>query len=75
MINSVERAYELVGERGENMYSFCKANRLPYSTINEHRLNGTQLKVDTIYEFCDAFGITISKFFEEEEKDGQQPPE
>ena len=70
MINSVERAYEVVGERGENMYSFCKANRLPYSTINEHRLNGTQLRLDTIYEICGALSISILDFFA---KEGESP--
>ena len=75
MINTIEKAYELVEERGESMYSFCKQHLLPYNTINVHRLRKSELHVSTIYAICDALGITASKFFEEEEKEGQQPPE
>ena len=70
MINSAERAYTLVKERGASMFTFCKEHHLPYSTINEVRKSHRQLKVKTIYMLCDALGISISDFFEEE---GESP--
>lgn len=66
MTDTVKRANELAEKNGVSLFSLCKANNIPYSTINKTKHRGGNLSVDTIELLCQAFGISLSEFFAEE---------
>ena len=56
-MNTVERVYDLIEERGISLYQLA--------TVKTTEKRGGQLTVDTIERICFALQITMSEFFTE----------
>lgn len=66
IIDPIERIDQLMQERGWSNYRLCQESGLSTSTIaNIHRRN-TVPSIPTLEAICDAFGITLSQFFQED---------
>lgn len=66
IIDPIERIDQLMQERGWSNYRLCLESGLSTSTIaNIHRRN-TVPSIPTLEAICNAFGITLSQFFQEE---------
>jgi transcriptional regulator with XRE-family HTH domain len=62
----IQRIDELMRERGWSDYRLASESGLSTSTIaNMHRRN-TVPSIATLENICDAFGITLSQFFNED---------
>ena len=64
-MNTVERVYDLIGERGISLYQLARMSGVSYSTVKTTEKRGGQLTVDTIERICFALQITMSEFFTE----------
>lgn len=58
----------LQGERNWTDYKLAQEADIPYGTLAAMFQRGTPPKVDTLQSICDAFGITLSQFFLENEE-------
>ncbi len=66
MINVLERITELRVERGWSEYQLAVRSELTQSTISSWYRKNMLPTVPSIQKICDAFGITLSQFFLEE---------
>jgi len=57
------RLCELLSQRNLTVYQISKLAGVSRSTLNNARLRGGQLSVDTIERLCAALGITLGEFF------------
>ena len=64
-MNTVERVYDLIEERGISLYQLARMSGVSYSTAKTTEKRGGQLTVDTIERICFALQITMSEFFTE----------
>ena len=62
-----KKIIELCNERGWSMYTLALEAGITQSTLNSMIQRGTPPKIETLKCICDAFGITLSQFFLEEE--------
>ena len=68
MINTVDRVYRLMEQRGLSLYRLCRMSGVNYSTISTARRRKGQLGFETVDRVCSALGISLSEFFSESEK-------
>ena len=57
----------LQGERGWTDYKLCQEAGLPAGTLNSMYTRSSPPKLETLQCICNAFGITLSQFFLENE--------
>ena len=68
MINTVDRVYRLMEQRGLSLYRLCRISGVNYSTISTARRRKGQLGFETVDRVCSALGISMSEFFREPEE-------
>lgn len=59
---------ELRFQRGWSMYELAQEAGITQSTLTSMIKRGSPPKIDTLECICDAFGITLSQFFMEDEQ-------
>lgn len=64
----IKKIITLCNERDWSTYDLAKESLLTHSTISSMLQRGAPPKLETLQRICDAFGITLSQFFLEEEK-------
>ena len=64
----IERINELRLERGWSVNNLALEAGITQSTLNSVLQRGTAPKIDTLQCICNAFGISLSQFFLEEEE-------
>ena len=64
-MNTVERVYDLIEERGISLYQLARMSGVSYSTVKTTEKRGGQLTVDTIERIRLALQSTMSEFFTE----------
>jgi len=67
MLDITKRVEELRVERNWTEYQLAERAGLPQSTINSWYRKNTVPKITTIDKLCQAFGITMSQFFAEDD--------
>lgn len=55
-------------ERGWSVNNLAMEAMLTQSTVNNLFTRGTEPKISTLRALCNAFGITLSEFFAEEDR-------
>lgn len=61
-----ERVKDLLEKKNWKQYDLFKNGGIPRSTIsNVVNQNKKRVSVDTIYQICSTFGITLSEFFDD----------
>lgn len=63
-MNVLEKVKKLQEERGWSTYKLAYEAGLTQSTLSNMFARGTCPTVDTLEKICDAFGISLSEFFE-----------
>lgn len=63
MIDVLERILELKNERGWSLYKLADEAGLPQSTVANMFPRKTLPSLYTLSQICEAFGITMSEFF------------
>ena len=58
----------LQGERGWSDYKLAQKANIPIPTLNSLFTRNSPPKIETLQCICNAFGITLSQFFLEDEK-------
>ena len=66
-MNVLEKIKIMQQERGWSTYKLAYESGLTQSTLSNMFARGTCPTIDTLQMICDAFGISISEFFEENE--------
>ena len=67
-MNVLDKIKKMQAERGWSTYKLAYESGLTQSTLSNMFARGTCPTVDTLEKICDAFGISLSEFFEENEK-------
>lgn len=67
-MNTISKIIELQNEHGWTDYELAQRAMLTQSTITSMKKRNSPPKIDTLQLICNAFGITLSQFFLEEEK-------
>ena len=62
-MNTVQRVYDLIGERNMTLHKLSQLSGINYSTLKTTERRNGQLSVDTIERICRAIGIPLSEFF------------
>lgn len=65
MIDVLERILELKNERGWSLYKLADEAGLPQSTVANMFPRKTLPSLYTLNQICEAFGITMSEFFDD----------
>lgn len=68
MVNVLERITELREERNWTEYQLAEKSGLTQSTISSWYRKGMLPTIPSLTKICDAFGITMSQFFLENNK-------
>ena len=68
IMNVIQRIHELRKERGWSVNYLAMEAGLTQSTLSSMLGRNTAPKIDTLFALCNAFGITLSQFFLEEEE-------
>lgn len=63
-MNTLDRINQLMEERSWSKYKLAKMCGMSLSTISNMFRRNASPTVDTIQHICDAFGITLSQFFD-----------
>lgn len=67
----IQHIQDLCRERSWTYYRLAKEADIPYSTLN-NMINRTNIPtIPTLQKICDAFGITLSDFFQDESENLQ----
>lgn len=64
----LEKVKKMQQERGWSTYKLAYEAGLTQSTLSNMFARGTCPTVDTLKRICEAFGITLAEFFEEDER-------
>lgn len=64
-----KRIDELRKQRGWSINNLAMEAMLTQSTVNNLFVRNSEPKLSTLRAICNAFGITLSEFFEEEARD------
>ena len=67
-MNVLEKVKKLQEERGWSTYKLAYEAGLTQSTLSNMFARGTCPTVDTLEKICEAFGISLSDFFEEDDR-------
>ena len=67
-MNVLEKVKKLQEERGWSTYKLAYEAGLTQSTLSNMFARGTCPTVDTLEKICDAFGISLAEFFEEDDR-------
>ncbi len=67
-MNVLEKIKKLQEERGWSTYKLAYESGLTQSTLSNMFARGTCPTVDTLEKICEAFGISLSEFFDINEK-------
>lgn len=67
-MNVLDKVKKLQEERGWSTYKLAYEAGLTQSTLSNMFIRGTCPTVDTLEKICEAFGISLSEFFEENDK-------
>ena len=67
-MNVLEKVKKLQEERGWSTYKLAYESGLTQSTLSNMFARGTCPTVDTLEKICEAFGISLSEFFEEDDR-------
>lgn len=67
----LEKIEKLRKEKGWSKNYLAMESGLTQSTLNNLYARNTEPKISTLRAICGAFGITLSEFFKEEEKDDE----
>ena len=65
-MNEIERIQQLMTERGWSMYRLAKQSLISQSTLSNLINRGNAPSLCTLIKICDAFGITLSQFFNDD---------
>lgn len=71
----IQRIDDIMKERGWSYYKLSIESGLSSSTITNIYRRNTVPSITTLEAICNAFGITLSQFFAEEEDFVQLSPE
>lgn len=63
----LEKIKKMQQERGWSTYKLAYESGLTQSTLSNMFARGTCPTIETLQMICDAFGISLSEFFEEDE--------
>jgi transcriptional regulator with XRE-family HTH domain len=63
-----KKIMDLCNERNWSTYDLAREAILTHSTISSAMQRGTPPKIETLQAICEAFGITLSQFFLEDEQ-------
>lgn len=55
-------------QRGWSLYELAQEAGITQSTLSSMLKRGNPPRIDTLVSICDAFGITLSQFFMEDEE-------
>lgn len=64
----IGRINQLTEQRGWSVYKLSLEAGITQSTLASMLMRKTPPKIDTLQSICDAFGITLSQFFLEDEQ-------
>ena len=67
----LEKIEKLRNERGWSINYLAMESGLTQSTLNNLYSRKTEPKISTLRAICNAFGITLSEFFKEEESEDE----
>ena len=67
-MNVLEKVKKMQEERGWSTYKLAYEAGLTQSTLSNMFARGTCPTVETLEKICDAFGISLSEFFEESDR-------
>lgn len=67
-MNVLEKIKKMQAERGWSTYKLAYESGLTQSTLSNMFTRGTCPTVDTLEKICEAFGISLSEFFEENQQ-------
>lgn len=67
----LEKIEKLRKEKGWSINYLAMESGLTQSTLNNLYSRNTEPKISTLRAICGAFGISLSQFFKEEEKDDE----
>lgn len=68
MMNILEKIDRLRKARGWSVNNLAMEAMLTQSTVNNLYMRNSEPKISTLRAICNAFGITLSEFFAEEEE-------
>ena len=68
MMNILEKIDRLRKARGWSVNNLAMEAMLTQSTVNNLYLRNSEPKLSTLRAICNAFGITLSEFFAEEDE-------
>ena len=68
MIAINKKILKLCEERGWSNYELAIRADIPQTTVNSAINRDAAPKIDTLQRICDAFGITLSQFFQGDEQ-------
>lgn len=63
----IKKIQAMCAERDWSIYNLAQEAVLTQSTLNSMIQRGTSPKIDTLQAICEAFGISLSQFFAENE--------
>ena len=62
-----QKLKKLLNDRNMSQYELCKIGGIPRTTINNVFNNRKKrVSVETVYQICSTFGITLSEFFNDD---------
>ncbi len=67
-MDTMGRLCELLDERGMSLFALAQLSGVSPSTLRNTKRRAGQLKIDTIERICQALGITLSQFFDQNGK-------
>ena len=67
----LEKIEKLRKEKGWSINYLAMESGLTQSTLNNLYSRNTEPKISTLRAICGAFGITLSEFFKEDEKEDE----
>ena len=67
----LEKIEQLRNEKGWSINYLAMESGLTQSTLNNLYSRNTEPKISTLRAICGAFGITLSDFFKEEDKEDE----
>lgn len=68
MVYINKKIFRMCEDRGWSLYMLSEKTGITYSTLNSSINRDAPPKIDTLERICEAFGITLSQFFMEDEQ-------
>ena len=68
MVYINKKIFDMCDERGWSLYELADKTGVPYSTLSSSVNRDTPPKIDTLEKVCEAFGLSLSQFFLDDEK-------